>query len=268
MKLFANRRLSPSNPSSEPAEVGGVQGVAGASSGRCPFKRLLGSPASIANAVREQTKPQHLRAEHHPVQQASVRGKIDRHGYAQFAAQMRHVHDALEAALDRAASRDARVSAVFSAHHRRLAAFDADLQLLDPAATGRDLTRAAAQAEAWLAALETIAPTSLLGVLYVLEGSTNGGQFIAPVLRRSWGLQPNEGLQSLDPHGERTRELWQEFRAAIDGIRLSDAERSALIAAAAETFDRITEIMDEVSQRPAIAAVTAHSAASPPVLGA
>lgn len=217
--------------------------------GKCPFFRLFGAPSSLAADLRERTRDQHSRAEHHPVQAHAVRGQLDRVEYAAYAAQLLRVQQALEAALDRAAARDPRVGKVFQPHHRRVPAFEADLQQLDPTASARETTRAAEETAAWIAALATVEPTAPLGVLYVLEGSTNGGQFIAAALRRAWGDAEGLGLVSLDPHGARTRELWQGFRASVDALTFSDRERAAIIAAAGETFDRITAIMDEVQPR-------------------
>jgi len=217
--------------------------------GKCPFSRLFGAPSSLAADLRERTRDQHSRAEHHPVQARAVRGMLRQVDYAAYAAQLHCVQQALEAALDRAAARDPRVGKVFQPHHRRVAAFEADLQQLDPAASAREITRAAQETAAWIAALATVEPTAPLGVLYVLEGSTNGGQFIAAALRRAWGDAEGFGLVSLDPHGARTRELWQAFRTSVDAQAFNDRERVAIIAAAGETFDRITAIMDEVQPR-------------------
>lgn len=215
---------------------------------RCPFRRMFGPGKSAISArLKEETRPQHVAAEHHPLQQGAVRGTIDRRTYAALTAQLAHIQGALEEALDRHAAREPRTARVFAQHCRRTHAFNSDLALLDPAGEVRQPLPAAVEGAAWIAAMGTTAPVALLGALYVFEGSTNGGKFIAPILRRAWGLQPGEGLQSLDPHGARTHELWVQFRSAIDDLRLTPQERTSIIAAAGETFDRISACMDQVA---------------------
>ncbi len=78
-----------------------------------------------------------------------------------------------------------------------------------------------------LGAPEGAAPTSLLdlgflvtpsaawGSLYVLEGSTLGGQVISKALRQApWA--PAGGLAYFNPYGKRTGEMWAGFRSALE----------------------------------------------------
>ena len=53
------------------------------------------------------------------------------------------------------------------------------------------------------------------GSLYVMEGSTLGGQVISKALRRTaWA--PANGLAYFNPYGRRTGEMWAGFRAAFE----------------------------------------------------
>jgi heme oxygenase len=57
-------------------------------------------------------------------------------------------------------------------------------------------------------------PSAAWGSLYVLEGSTLGGQVISKALRRTaWA--PADGLAYFNPYGRRTGEMWASFRAAL-----------------------------------------------------
>lgn len=199
----------------------------------------------LAAALREGTKEHHVRAERHPLQAAIARGKVDRRTYGRIVAQNRALQEALEGALDAGAEREPRLARVFAPHHRRLANFDADLDALG--VEDRGVVPATDWACGWIRGLGEREPLSLLGVLYVLEGSTNGGQFLAHPLRAALGLQGNEGLSSLNPHGDRTRELWAGFRASVDSLALEPAEADAIIAAAQETFDVVGRVLDGVA---------------------
>lgn len=201
---------------------------------------------SLADDLKSRTAEHHKRAERHSVQQAIVRGAIGRADYGRWVREQRHVQAALERALDRAAIADPRVGRVFVPHHRRLDAFARDCAALGAAWPSEPNPATAA----FLATIERWAaeePIALLGPLYVLEGSTNGGQYLAAALRRSPEFADGSGLAALDPHGPRTRELWQGFRASLDALPFTPEERDAIVAAAAETFDAIGRMLDGVA---------------------
>ncbi len=226
---------------------------------RCPRgeSRAAERP-SLAAMLRERTRDAHHRAEHHPLQQRIVRGEVDPRDYAVFAAALRRVHDRLERELDLAAGLDPRVAAVFAEHHRRLDHFDADLATLGHA--GFSLPEAVAEAAgaaAWLRVgacphRGSVPAVAWLGVLYVLEGSSNGGQVIARVLRRAWAW-PEDSLRSLDPHGSATRTRWAEFRERLDGQAFDEREREAIVAAASGTFEGLAALMDAVEASAVVA---------------
>lgn len=54
------------------------------------------------------------------------------------------------------------------------------------------------------------------GSLYVLEGSTLGGQVIAKALRRGAAWVPAQGLSYFNPHGRETAALWRGFCDALE----------------------------------------------------
>lgn len=74
-----------------------------------------------------------------------------------------------------------------------------------------------------------------LGSLYVMEGSTLGGQVIGRALQGASWLPPR-GLTYFDPYGPRTGAMWRAFRTAADLI-CPAGEEPAVEAGAAETFE-------------------------------
>jgi heme oxygenase len=201
---------------------------------------------SLAADLKSETRDQHTRAERHPIQAAIVAGQISRREYARLVAQNRHLHEALEHALDHAATRDPRVATVFAPHHRRLANYDNDLASLGLPDADRAALPHVVAASQWLQGLAQRTPIAVLGALYVIEGSTNGGQFLSRILSKALGVTNTKGLSALDPHADRTRELWAQFRASVDALEVSDIERDQIISTARETFDRMGQIMDDV----------------------
>ncbi len=215
---------------------------------RCPFSRFFRSEpqTALSAELKARTADAHHRAEFHTIQQRIVRGQVTPHEYAPFALRMQVVHAELESALDRAAADDANLRAVYAPRHRRAALINADLEFLGVSAGGDASCSAALGAYTqWVADALHQRPTDLLGALYVLEGSTNGGMVIARVLRRAWGLAEVDTLRSIDPHGEMTRAYWGEFRVALDALPVTDIERHGVISAAAKMFDLISALMDE-----------------------
>jgi heme oxygenase len=75
-------------------------------------------------------------------------------------------------------------------------------------------------------------PDEAVGSLYVMEGSTLGGQIIARELADADWL-PAGGLTYFHPYGRRTGEMWRTFRAWADDRR---PDRKAAARGAQRTF--------------------------------
>jgi heme oxygenase len=58
----------------------------------------------------------------------------------------------------------------------------------------------------------------LLGILYVLEGSTLGSQFIAQHLKQSYGYTRNTGSDFFSAYGEQTTTHWQSFISYLNSF--------------------------------------------------
>jgi heme oxygenase (biliverdin-IX-beta and delta-forming) len=56
----------------------------------------------------------------------------------------------------------------------------------------------------------------LLGGLYVVEGSTLGGQVISRLLAARLGLSADTGASGFDPYGARTIDHWERFKRSLD----------------------------------------------------
>jgi heme oxygenase len=85
------------------------------------------------------------------------------------------------------------------------------------------------------------------GSLYVIEGSALGGQVIAPRLQRELGLVPGGGASYFHGHGERTGDMWREFRLrATAEIGDDPARRREACRAAVQTFDALIASFDSL----------------------
>lgn len=207
------------------------------------------TPLSLV--LKTDTQELHTRAERHDVQRSLVGGQATTGEYGEYLAQMYRAHEAFEGHLRACAGASTALASLVQEHHYRVGHVLDDLAFLGVDGAGTLQSGATARFAAWVGELAARRPTSLIGVLYVLEGSTNGGRYIARALRRGMGLPEGRGTRYFDPHGEAQNERWGGFKATLDGMVLSEAERSEIVAAAGKTFEAIIDIMNELPSRSA-----------------
>ncbi|MDI4647290.1 biliverdin-producing heme oxygenase [Cohnella hashimotonis] len=81
----------------------------------------------------------------------------------------------------------------------------------------------------------------ILGCMYVLEGSTLGGQMLTKLLMKDLPVSPDTNARYLNSYGADVRARWTEFREVlVEQARSAEDERE-MLAAAGETFDRLRD---------------------------
>jgi heme oxygenase len=90
-------------------------------------------------------------------------------------------------------------------------------------------------------------PARRLGCLYVLEGSTLGGQFLTRHFATALGLTPETGCAFFSGYGAATGPRWATFVKLLDALDTPDTRTEALDAAL-ETFERLEAWMVGASQ--------------------
>jgi heme oxygenase (biliverdin-IX-beta and delta-forming) len=84
--------------------------------------------------------------------------------------------------------------------------------------------------------------SAAVGVLYVMEGATLGGQFISRHVRDVLGIGPSTGGSFHAAYGCNTGAMWREFREAANGycdVRVDRIDEAVTAAVATfEAFDR------------------------------
>ena len=76
-----------------------------------------------------------------------------------------------------------------------------------------------------------------IGVLYVLEGATLGGQIIARHLQSALDLGANNGAAFFAGYGPLTGAMWKRFSAHVDSSMTLETE--VVITSATETFEKL-----------------------------
>jgi heme oxygenase len=201
--------------------------------------------ASLAGALRSKTHDLHVMAEKHPFQQRLLRGQVSRDELAAYLHELAHVHAALERAFESTGHPVPR--SLFRDHHYRSGLAKHDVAALDGLFADLPRTRSA---KSFVSAIDDLAsadPVSLVGVLYVLEGATNGNVFLARALEQSLGLERRVATSSLDPHGDDQRPRWMAFRALLDTLSVPEPEAARIVAAARTTFRAVHDIADELA---------------------
>lgn len=216
---------------------------AGKPAAKCPFGHSSAPAAptvGLADTLKEQTKAAHAMAERHPIQARMVKGESTRAQYAAYLGQLLPVWKAIDAGLWVKAANDPRVASMVKPYHANAGRVAADLAFLG--ASAGEVLPATQQ---FVDLVKTASGgVGIVGVWYVLEGSANGGKYIAKALSRGLGIAGPEGLTSFDPHGDQQRERWQAWRASLDAQTWTEAERAEIVSAATATFEAIYGLME------------------------
>jgi len=200
---------------------------------------------TIMDRLRAATQPAHAAAEAHPFQVALARGSLPLEQYVANLAQLLHVHATLERRLRDLAARQPATAPLIRADLFQEGRLREDLAHFR-AAPAKPLPATAAL----LGDIEHAAeahPVALLGFLYVLEGSKNGGRYLARGVAQAYRLTPGgPGVRYLDPHGAAQRDLWVEFKTNMNALPLGEEESQQIVAAALRMFEAISAIGDDV----------------------
>jgi heme oxygenase len=197
--------------------------------------------------LKTETRELHTHAESRALQQGIATGEVDRASFSAYLGQLYHVHRALESALEESRSAHPAITAVATDDRMRMPDLDRDLAFHGLDGGKIEVGEAATRFRSRIEETAASNPTALLGALYVLEGSTNGGRFLARSLRKSWGLD-GDGLDYFDPYGDEQPQRWAAFKHDMDQASFEPTEEQAIIEMAKATFLAIAEVSDEVSQ--------------------
>lgn len=78
-----------------------------------------------------------------------------------------------------------------------------------------------------------------LGVMYVMEGATLGGQYICRTVGQNLGLTKEYGARFFFSYGEDVRRMWNEFRAAVSAHTTDKSKADVIVSSATETFQKL-----------------------------
>lgn len=193
-----------------------------------------GQAGSCALSVlRSTTKEAHEALEAHiPL----LHPRVDAQQYHDYLLAIGPVVQALEAVVSR--SEDDLASRQYLwAPRRRFARLQADVAVLAARADVRprdaQVWPDTAPSSGQLAAHDT--QSARIGMLYVLEGSTLGGQLLRKNLADKLHVN-STALRYLSGHGQNTAKMWQQTQAVVESFLRTDEQRKEAAQAAVAVF--------------------------------
>ncbi|MBD3163027.1 MAG: hypothetical protein GF346_11460 [Candidatus Eisenbacteria bacterium] len=201
----------------------------------------------IMNRLREETRALHDRTENGGFQTLLMAGKLPREAYVDSLGQLLQVHRILEEHLGRLAKKHPAFREVVRVDCFQEPQLLADLRHFGRTPASIGPSPATRRFVTWIETLARETPIALLGVFYVLEGSKNGGRFIARAVTKAYALEGRAGVAYLDPHGEEQKPLWQDFKRRMEALDLGASDQEEIVRAACETFAAIGRIYEELA---------------------
>ena len=86
-------------------------------------------------------------------------------------------------------------------------------------------------------------PAEALGALYVMEGSTLGGQHIKKIVAKQLDIEGDCATSFFGGYGENTASMWESFKQALDNYS-SPAYDPLIIESANQTFQTFSRLFD------------------------
>jgi heme oxygenase len=201
----------------------------------------------VMDRLRSETRPHHDRAEQSGFGTLVMDGGLTMPHYVAHLAAWRRILAHLEQALR--CSDDEVVQAVWNEGLAKAPILDRDLDALSPGGVvWRDSTGAAVAAFTDL--IDRLAdeePRSLLGVLYVLEGSTMGGSVMKPRIAGQLDLDGDHGLTYYGVYGKNVGPNFKIFRASMADAANGTGAEDRIVDAAKATFDGVSDILRTIA---------------------
>ena len=198
--------------------------------------------------LKEGTQALHDQAEVGEFQSRMVHGDLARSEFASFLTQMLHLHQAVDGMYDEAAAKDDRFASIYDPKaHKRTHLIQKDLEDLGVS----DLSPAFETTQAFVNSVREMldaSPISVLGVLYVKEGATNGNKFVLKKIQSALGLPEAHAVGYMDPHGMEQRKRWNQFKRDLNELNLTDEDQNACLEVARQCFQMFMDISACVSE--------------------
>lgn len=187
----------------------------------------------ILTELKSQTRPQHDSVEGNRFGKAMMDGTLNESDYCLFLQKFYGFHIPLERALSGFAWNDVGIN--FD-ERRKIEFLEKDLRAL-----GMSSEEIANLPEApMLPSMATM--EEAIGVVYVMEGSTLGGQLQSRQVQKMFGRDAESGAAYFSSYGANVGMMWKAFCEAIVKVAGDNEEKEkVIIASAQQTFQALEE---------------------------
>lgn len=189
------------------------------------------APGAVHLLLRQSTHTAHTRLNHHPMLAGITQPGYPLARYVALLAAYQPLYAGLESAIV------ARLSTIGSnfdySQRHKLPWLNEDLQFF---------THAIPDRPAALAPLDNLG--QLVGTLYVIEGSTLGGELIARQIAQHLGLERSAGARFFNAYGAQTQTRWQEFCRFMASLDDDPEMLTSAVHRAEQTFCLFTQALD------------------------
>ncbi len=201
-----------------------------------PSRPPVGAPGGMRSRMRAATASAHERMHAHPGLAAAAAGEIGSLEYRQLLARLFGFHEPFEVLARQAAASTVGVGIDLEGRARTPSLL-ADLESL-----GLDQD-AIARLPRWIPPHPFASEGSLIGALYVLEGSMLGGIQIARALQVPVGDETGEGRRLFLGRGDRQSGMWRDFVESLEALSERPEQAALAIVAAVSTFEEFENWM-------------------------
>ncbi|MGV9195789.1 heme oxygenase (biliverdin-producing) [Arcanobacterium canis] len=189
---------------------------------------------SLAAEMRAATAAAHSDAEHATFMEDLVSGNAPQNAWGELSLQMFHVYRALETVAAKYADQPL-VAPILDERLDRLASIERDLEALGLAHRTQEPMLPATRT--YVEAIEGASPEALVAHHYVRYlGDLSGGQIIATMLRRHYGLSDDVLNFYSFPGIEKPKVFKDEYRASLDSLPVSEESRAEIVEHAVKAF--------------------------------
>lgn len=197
---------------------------------------LKNSSIQLMDRLKKETKDYHAKLESLPYFTALIAHRLPLESYVNQLIALSVIFGVLEKEIS--TSSDVRVSSVWSDELRKLPLLEKDIAFFKP----RVISEAKTAIEAALGMAEKIRlrriekPFTLLGYLYVFEGSTLGNSMHLPDISKTFHLDKRNGCLYYSSYQEQVQNHWNRFSKKMNLSVSETSLHDSIIAAAHEAF--------------------------------
>jgi heme oxygenase len=195
--------------------------------------------ATLMDSLSEAVRERHARMEALPFIAALTSGQLPLESYVGQLRAMAVIQGTLEHEIAQITSSEIRT--LLQDRPSRLIHLRKDLSVFDPLfipdiEAALDHTRKIAER---IRRYRVERPTDLLGILYVLQGTTLGNSMHLPDVLKTFGSQTSGTAHYYAGYGDRTGEYWQKFYRAMNALPLDQEGTTRVIQVARDFFDQL-----------------------------